>query len=216
MSNPLTNKSDLAEGSLNEFVQPSNYRGDGNGDSERSRRIRILLGIAIEAAKRQKVGSMGDILAMNTIAGDDFFSVAVEGLLPDITHKELVFVLQSAYKTVKQGLAEGKRKRKKKSKTRSLGRYFFPGYGYYGGSGESGEGGGEGGGDGGGEGVAEAEKIAKVFHPQYVDVYYLDGPRRTPILVNRKVPYNLIDRYLEVAIKKYNLQQGRFEFRNAE
>ena len=113
-------------------------------------------------------------------------------------------------------MAEGKRKRKKKSKTRSLGRYFFPGYGYYGGSGESGEGGGEGGGDGGGEGVAEAEKIAKVFHPQYVDVYYLDGPRRTPILVNRKVPYNLIDRYLEVAIKKYNLQQGRFEFRNAE
>jgi len=64
--------------------------------------------------------------------------------------------------------------------------------------------------------VTEAEKTAKVFHPQYVDVYYLDGPRRTPLLVNRKVPYKLIDRYLEVAIKKYNLQQGRFEFRNAE
>jgi len=66
------------------------------------------------------------------------------------------------------------------------------------------------------EGIAEAEKTAKVFHPQYVDVYYLDGPRRTPLLVNRKVPYKLIDRYLELAIKKYNLQQGRFEFRNAE
>jgi len=64
--------------------------------------------------------------------------------------------------------------------------------------------------------VTEAEKTAKVFHPQYVDVYYLDGPRRTPLLVNRKVPYKLIDRYLEVVIKKYNLQQGRFEFRNAE
>ena len=64
--------------------------------------------------------------------------------------------------------------------------------------------------------LEEAEKTAKVFHPQYVDVYYLDGPRRTPLLVNRKVPYKLIDRYLEVAIKKYNLQQGRFEFRNAE
>jgi len=64
--------------------------------------------------------------------------------------------------------------------------------------------------------VTEAEKTARVFHPQYVDVYFLDGPRRTPILVNKKVPYNLIDRYLEVAIKKYNLQQGRFEFRNAE
>ena len=66
------------------------------------------------------------------------------------------------------------------------------------------------------EGVTEAEKTAKIFHPQYVDVYFLDGPRRTPMLVNRKVPYNLIDRYLEVAIKKYNLQKSRFEFRNAE
>ena len=64
--------------------------------------------------------------------------------------------------------------------------------------------------------VTETENTARVFHPQYVDVYYLDGPRRTPLLVNRKVPYKLIDRYLEVVIKKYNLQQGRFEFRNAE
>jgi hypothetical protein len=47
---------------------------------------------------------------------------------------------------VKQGMTEGKRK--KKSKNRSLGRYFFPGYSYYGGSGESGEGGGDGGGEG--------------------------------------------------------------------
>lgn len=66
------------------------------------------------------------------------------------------------------------------------------------------------------KGMTEAEKTAKIFHPQYVDVYFLDGPRRTPLLVNRKVPYNLIDRYLEVAIKKYNLQKSRFEFRNAE
>lgn len=54
-----------------------------------------------------------------------------------------------------QGVEEGK-KRKKKKASKSLGRYFFPGYGYYG-SGESGEGGGDG---GGGEsvnpGVAEA------------------------------------------------------------
>jgi hypothetical protein len=64
--------------------------------------------------------------------------------------------------------------------------------------------------------VAEAEKTARVFHPQYVDVYFLEGSRREPILVNRKVPYHLIDRYLELVVKKYNLQQGRFEFRNAE
>ena len=41
-------------------------------------------------------------------------------------------------------LNEGRKKKKKKT-SRSLGRYFFPGYGYYG-SGESGEGGGDGGG----------------------------------------------------------------------
>jgi hypothetical protein len=61
-----------------------------------------------------------------------------------------------------------------------------------------------------------AEANAKIFHPQYVDVYFLDGARREPILVNRKVPYHLIDKYLELVTKKYNLQQGRFEFRNAE
>jgi hypothetical protein len=167
MSNPLTNKSDLAEGSLNEFVPPSSDSGGGGGENDRSRRIRKLLEIAIQVAKEKNVDELGMIHAMNTIAGDDFFSVAVEGILPDITDKEYMFVLQSAYKTIKQGLAE-------------------------------------------------AENTARVFHPQYVDVYYLDGPRRTPLLVNRKVPYKLIDRYLEVVIKKYNLQQGRFEFRNSE
>jgi len=54
-------------------------------------------------------------------------------------------------------LNEGRKKKKKKT-SRSLGRYFFPGFGYYG-SGESGEGGGDGG--GGGEsvnpGMAEGE-----------------------------------------------------------
>ena len=113
-----------------------------------------------------------------------------------------------------QDMGEGKKKKKKKT-SRSLSRYFFPGYAYYGGYG--GEGGGDGGdGGGGGEGKIKEGDTARIFHPQYVDVYYLDGPRRTPILVNRKVPYNLVDRYLELAIKKYNLQQGRFEFRNAE
>jgi len=158
---------ELSEGSLNEFAPPNSDRGDGGGENERSRRIRKLLEIAIQVAKEKNVDELGMIHAMNTIAGDDFFSVAVEGILPDITDKEYMFVLQSAYKTIKQGLAE-------------------------------------------------AEKTAKVFHPQYVDVYFLEGPRREPILVNRKVPYHLIDRYLEVVIKKHNLQQGRFEFRNAE
>jgi glycerol-3-phosphate cytidylyltransferase-like family protein len=195
---------------LKEFVPPSG--DDGSGDN-RSRRIRKLLEIAIQVAKEKNIDELGMIHGMNMIAGDDFFNTAVEGILPDITDKEYMFVLQSAYKTVKQGLAEAKKKRKKKSKNRSLGRYFFPGYSYYGGSGESGEGGGDG---GGGEGKIKEGDTARIFHPQYVDVYYLDGPRRTPILVNRKVPYNLVDRYLELAIKKYNLQQGRFEFRNAE
>ena len=134
--------------SLNEFAPPSS--DDGGGDN-RSRRIRKLLEIAIQVAKEKNVDELGMIHAMNMIAGDEFFNTAVEGILPDITDKEYMFVLQSAYKTVKQGLAEAKKKRKKKSKNRSLGRYFFPGYSYYGGSGESGEDGG----DAGGEGVAE-------------------------------------------------------------
>jgi hypothetical protein len=140
---------ELAEGSLNEFVPPSS---NGGGEDNRSRRIRKLLEIAIKVAEEQNVGTLGKILAMNTIASDDFFRAAVQGILPDITDREYMFVIESAYNTVKQGMTEGKRKRKKKSKNRSLGRYFFPGYSYYGGSGESGEGGG---GDGGGEGVNE-------------------------------------------------------------
>ena len=143
-----SNEQSVSEGSLNEFVPPSSDRGEGGND--RSRRIRKLLEIAIQVAKEKNVDELGMIHAMNMIAGDEFFNTAVEGILPDITDKEYMFVLQSAYKTVKQGLAEGKRK--KKSRKRSLGRYFFPGYSYYGGSGESGESGGDG---GGGEGVAE-------------------------------------------------------------
>jgi len=53
-----------------------------------------------------------------------------------------------------QGVAEGRKKKKKKT-SRSLGRYFFPGYGYYA-SGESGEGGGDG---GGGESMAEGTNV---------------------------------------------------------
>jgi GNAT superfamily N-acetyltransferase len=91
---------------LTEFAPPSSDRGDGGGGDDRSRRIRKLLEIAIQVAKQKNVDELGMIHAMNMIAGDEFFSVAVEGILPDITDKEYMFVLQSAYKTVKQGLAE--------------------------------------------------------------------------------------------------------------
>jgi hypothetical protein len=43
---------------------------------------------------------------MNMIASDDYFTVAVEGILPDITDREYMYVLESAYKTLKQGMAE--------------------------------------------------------------------------------------------------------------
>jgi len=92
---------------LTEFAPPSSDRGNGGGGDDRSRRIRKLLEIAIQVAKEKNVDELGMIHAMNMIAGDEFFSVAVEGILPDITDKEYMFVLQSAYKTVKQGLAEG-------------------------------------------------------------------------------------------------------------
>jgi hypothetical protein len=94
------------EGKLNEFVPPNSDGGGGGGDN-RSRRIRKLLEIAIQVAKEKNVDELGMIHAMNMIAGDEFFNTAVEGILPDITDKEYMFVLQSAYKTIKQGLAEG-------------------------------------------------------------------------------------------------------------
>jgi hypothetical protein len=273
---------ELSEGSLNEFVPPNS---SGDGGDNRSRRIRKLLEIAIQVAKEKNVDELGMIHAMNMIAGDDYFNVAVEGILPDITDKEYMFVLQSAYKTIKQGLAEGKVvpfiqpaktltwKQVPKDILLLANDWLWAEYDNTGldavidpkgfGNGTANElqyitaklqqkgwtidHNDENDGpdeynliltnkrgqtvllsiedaqtfSGWAKGtssypVKEAEKTAKVFHPQYVDVYFLDGPRRTPILVNKKVPYNLIDRYLEVAIKKYNLQQGRFEFRNAE
>ena len=106
MPGSLPGQRGVAEGNLNEF-DPSGFNGGGDGESERSRRLRKLLKIAIEAAEKHKVGSMDKILAMNTIAGDDFFSIAVEGILPDITDREYMYVIESAYKTVKQGVAEG-------------------------------------------------------------------------------------------------------------
>jgi hypothetical protein len=88
---------------LTEFAPPSS--DDGGGDN-RSRRLRKLLEIAIQVAKEKNIDELGMIHGMNMIAGDDFFNTAVEGILPDITDKEYMFVLQSAYKTVKQGLTE--------------------------------------------------------------------------------------------------------------
>jgi hypothetical protein len=96
---------ELSEGALNEFVPPSSDRDDGGND--RSRRIRKLLEIAIQVAKEKNIDELGMIHGMNMIAGDEFFNTAVEGILPDITDKEYMFVLQSAYKTVKQGMTEG-------------------------------------------------------------------------------------------------------------
>ena len=89
---------------VKEFAPPGS--DDGGGDS-RSRRIRKLLEIAIQVAKEKNIDELGMIHGMNMIAGDEFFNTAVEGILPDITDKEYTFVLQSAYKTVKQGIAEG-------------------------------------------------------------------------------------------------------------
>jgi hypothetical protein len=88
---------------VKEFAPPES---NGGGESERSRRLRKLLEIAIQVAKEKNVDELGMIHAMNMIAGDDFFTVAVEGILPDITDREYMFVLETAYKTVKQGLAE--------------------------------------------------------------------------------------------------------------
>ena len=105
-NNKFKRKGPMRITDITEFAPPNSGRDDGGGENERSRRLRKLLEIAIKVAEEQNVGTLGKIHAMNTIAGDDFFSVAVQGILPDITDREYMFVLESAYKTVKQGLTE--------------------------------------------------------------------------------------------------------------
>ena len=79
-------------------------------------------------------------------------SISGDGGAVDNFKQQMANRTEIAYQ---KGMAEAKKKSKKKKSPRSLGRYFFPGYGYYG-SGESGEGGGDGGG-GEGESVNRAE-----------------------------------------------------------
>jgi hypothetical protein len=90
---------DDEEGRLKEFAPPE---GSG-GNDDRSRRLRKILEIAIRVAEEQNVGTLTMIHAMNTIASDDFFRSAIEGILPDITDKEYRNILQVAYNSVKQG-----------------------------------------------------------------------------------------------------------------
>jgi hypothetical protein len=73
-----------------------------------------------------------------------------------------------------KGMIEGKKKRKKKS-SRALSRYFFPGYGYYGG-GESGEGGGEGGGESIDPRIAEGSDLDENLRDWFKDKWVRFGP----------------------------------------
>jgi ribosomal protein S18 acetylase RimI-like enzyme len=58
-------------------------------------------------------------------------------------------------------IIERKKSRKKSRKSRRVSGYYFPGYGYYGGSGDSSEGGGDGGGGESRSNMAEEAKVAK-------------------------------------------------------
>jgi hypothetical protein len=125
--------------SLNEFAPDSN---DGGEDDALRNYARMWWAgneatqMQIEAVLAKMGWEIGEdeggydnggvfVIRAGDINGDSYTSWAAEDL-------------------TEQGMAEAKKKKKKKS-SRSLGRYFFPGYGYYG-SGESGEGGGDGGG----------------------------------------------------------------------
>ena len=77
----------------------------------------------------------------------------------------------------KHGVAEARKKKKKKA-SKSLGRYFFPGYGYYGG-GESGEGGGDG---GGGESVNRGVKESLEDYERYQYIVTLKSGKRIRFL----------------------------------
>jgi hypothetical protein len=96
------------------------------------------------------------VVRSGDINGDSYTSWAAEDLVEGVAEGAPIsgdggavdnFRQQMANNTelaYQKGMAEAKKKRKKKS-SRSLRGYFFPGYGYYG-SGDSGEGGGDGGG----------------------------------------------------------------------
>jgi len=90
---------------------------------------------------------------------EEKFAVWRDAMNPELSDEEVMDLMTKAKERMtalvkpKKGVAEVSKKKKKKT-SRSLGRYFFPGYGYYG-SGESGEGGGDGGGESTNPGIAE-------------------------------------------------------------
>jgi hypothetical protein len=93
----------------------------------------------------------------------------------------------------KHGVAEARKKKKKKA-SKSLGRYFFPGYGYYGG-GESGEGGGDG---GGGESVNRGVTESLEDHERYQYIVTLKSGKRIRFLCGEDCD---VKTYIE---RKYN------------
>ena len=170
---PLTKESvnqGMAEG-LTEFAADSN---DGGGEDDALRNYARMWWAGDEATQMQieralaKMGwEIGEdeggydnggvfVVRAGDINGDSYVSWAAEDLTEGVAEGAPIsgdggavdnFKQQMANNTelaYQKGMAEAKKKKKKKS-SRSLGRYFFPGYGYYG-SGESGEGGGDGGG----------------------------------------------------------------------
>jgi len=103
---------------------------------------------------------------------------------PGNTGPTIARVTRQGESMAEDDVEEGKKKRKKKS-SRSMGGYFFPGYAYYGGSGDSGEGGVE-------EGQLE-----------------LNTP--DPVVVIQDKNGKILDKVnLSVAAKKYNLGQPEY------
>jgi hypothetical protein len=102
---------------------------------------------------------IADLHEQEHISPDEYYECyhAIEGHIADL----LIRVIYNAYVSTKITDVEEGRKKKKKKASRSLGRYFFPGFGYYG-SGESGEGNDGGGGESVNTGLNEDAVMGKI------------------------------------------------------
>jgi len=116
-----------------------------------------------------------------------------------------------------ENVEEAKKKKKKKKKSsRTVGGYFFPGYGYYGGySGDSGEGGDGGGGESIDHNMTEGPFVQRIMHPKKVSIYLKLG--KGSKLVATDIPYEILDGYVKKVIQKYpQFKPSDFSFKSSD
>ena len=166
-------KHGVAEGSLKEFAPVG---GDNDGDDGFSEEtLKQLAAQWYNGNEDPEVERTLEVAGweIGQVEDDDEPGVFVV-LAGDINGNSYI---QWTEDELRQGMAEARKKKKKKA-SKSLGRYFFPGYGYYGG-GESGEGGGDG---GGGESVNRGVTESLKDYERYQYIVTLKSGKRIRFL----------------------------------